>query len=168
MPQFQTTTTASRSVWKSPDGQREIFEVTLDHDGQPVTGKTYSKDISVIGWSGTVETYEKEGRNGAETFVKQPPKEFGGQTYSQGSSTSSSKASKPAFDNFTMYLSYAKDLAVACIKDGKFDGALYGEVLDSVATGGTTLYESRPDAPKKEEGLTKKDVEDVFAGGFEL
>lgn len=77
MPQFKTTTKQSSSVWKSPDGSREIFEVAMDYEGQPVKAKTYSKDIATVGWEGTVDTYEKEGRNGSETFVKQPPKEGG-------------------------------------------------------------------------------------------
>lgn len=77
MPQFEVTTKSSNTVWKSPDGQRAIFEVTLDYQGQDVLAKTYSKDIAVAGWTGTVETYEKYGINGAETFVKQPQKEGG-------------------------------------------------------------------------------------------
>lgn len=83
MPQFSTTTKAANSVWKSPDGSREIFEVTLDYEGQAVKAKTYSKDIATVGWSGTVDTYEKPGRDGSQTFVKQPPKE-GGSYGSQG------------------------------------------------------------------------------------
>lgn len=87
MPSFKTTTKQSNSVWKSPDGQREIFEVVLDYEGQPVKAKTYSKDISTVGWEGTVDTYEKSGKNGSETFVKQPPKEdgqYGGQASTAG------------------------------------------------------------------------------------
>lgn len=77
MPQFEVKTTEARSVWKSPDGQREIFDLTLDYDGQAVSASTYSKDIATVGWSGTVETYEKEGKGGrpSQTFVKQPQKE---------------------------------------------------------------------------------------------
>lgn len=89
MPLFQTTTKESRSVWKSPDGQREIFEVTLDYQGQTFKAKTYSRDISVVGFIGEVESYEKEGRNGSETFVKQAPKEG----FSSGSSSYPSKNS---------------------------------------------------------------------------
>ena len=151
MPQFEAVTKLSESVWRSPDGQREIFKVTLEVDGQPMVAKTYSKDISAIGWSGTVDTYEKQGTRGSETFVKQPPKE-GGFTPQQASSPKSTgvASSKPSFDNFTMYLSYAKDVAVAMIKDGKLDEAAYGAVLEAVAAGGETLYDHRPDAPKKE------------------
>lgn len=92
MPQFEVKTTEARSVWKSPDGQREIFDVTLDYDGQAVSASTYSKDIATVGWSGTVETYEKEGKGGrpSQTFVKQPPKENPG--YGNSSSTSSTSS----------------------------------------------------------------------------
>lgn len=141
MPQFETKTTEAESVWKSPDGQREIFKVILDIDGKPLMAKTYSKDISSVGWTGTVETYEKQGRNGSETFVKQPPKEgfSGGGGFSKG-------GFKPQGDQFTMYLSYAKDIAVAMVKDGKLDENAYAQVLDAVSTGGHTLYDSRPGA----------------------
>lgn len=79
MPQFDTTTKAVESVWKSPDGQREIFKVTLDYEGQSVQAKTFSTDIATVGWKGKVETYEKEGKGDypAETYVKQPQKEGG-------------------------------------------------------------------------------------------
>lgn len=77
MPILQLTTKAAKQVWASPDGQRKIFELEMDYQGKPVIAKTYSDAIATVGWSGTVETYEKQGRNGIETFVKQPPKEGG-------------------------------------------------------------------------------------------
>lgn len=89
MPTFEITTKTSRSVWKSPDGQREIFEIGVEYEGKPLAAKTYSRDISVPGWTGEVETYEKEGRNGPETFVKRPAKE--GSYGSGGGSYSGSK-----------------------------------------------------------------------------
>ena len=159
MPQFDTTTKRAESVWKSPDGQREIFKVTLDVDGTPLPAKTYSKDISVAGWTGKVESYEKQGRNGPETFVKQPPKEgfSGGGGYSKG-------GFKQPADQFTMYLSYAKDIAVGMLTvDGKLDEAEFGKVLSAVSDGGKTLYENRPDAkPKEEEPKTEKKLDEVF------
>lgn len=150
MPQFETKTTEAESVWKSPDGQREIFKVILDIDGKPLMAKTYSKDISSVGWTGTVETYEKQGRNGSETFVKQPPKEgfSGGGGFSKG-------GFKPQGDQFTMYLSYAKDIAVAMVKDGKLDEGAYAQVLDAVSTGGHALYDSRPGATPVEKPVDK-------------
>lgn len=94
MPQLQVKTSTAQSIWKSPDGQREIFEVHLEHNGQQFKAKTYSRDISNIGWEGTVETYEKPGRNGSETFVKQPPKEggFSGGGFRRGGSPKDEKA----------------------------------------------------------------------------
>jgi hypothetical protein len=152
MPILDVKTTLSEQVWTSPDGQRKIYKVTLEFEGKPVQAKTYSDAIAQIGWEGTVETYEKEGRNGSETFVKQPPKE-NNQNYTASSSTSggAGRTNKPSFDNYTMYLSYAKDLAVALVgtKEG-FDGEKYADLLDSVIAGGDVLYAGRPDAPKKE------------------
>lgn len=96
MPQFQTTTREAKSVWKSPDGQREIFEVVLDYEGQPVKASTYSNDIATVGWKGTVETYEKEGKGGRppQTFVKQPPKENPGYGSTSGGSSRSNYVPK--------------------------------------------------------------------------
>lgn len=93
MPQLKVTTKAAEKVWASPDGQRVIHKVILDYNGQDAVAKTYSKDIATVGWSGTVETYEKPGRNGSETFVKQPPKEDG----SYGSQGGTRGGSKPAY-----------------------------------------------------------------------
>lgn len=152
MPTLNVKTSESEQVWASPDGQRKIYKVTLDFEGKPVAAKTYSDAIAAVGWEGTVETYEKPGRNGNETFVKQPPKENPGYGGSQASTPAGGgKSSKPAFDNYTMYLSYAKDLAVALVgtKEG-FSDEKYAELLDAVNTGGDVLYAGRPDAPKDE------------------
>lgn len=81
MPIIQVKTLESKQVWSSPDGQRKIHALKLEYDGNIVTAKTYSNSIAAEGWEGTVELYEKEGRNGLESFVKQPPKEGG---YSSG------------------------------------------------------------------------------------
>jgi hypothetical protein len=105
MPNMQATTKLSEKVWSSPDGQKTIYKVTLEADGQQVTAKTFSDAISQIGWSGQVETYEKEGRQGSETFVKQPPKEGGWQGGGGGKSYGGG-GSKPQADQFTMYLSH--------------------------------------------------------------
>lgn len=140
MPVFNATTKSSESVWKSPDGQREIFSVKLDVGGKEFEAKTYSRDISQAGFTGEVESYEKPGQNGkpAQTFVKQAQKEFKG--------GGSKPYTRPTQDQFTMYLSYAKDLAVAMLKDGKLDESEYAKVLDAVSSGGHTLYEARPGA----------------------
>ena len=75
MAELQVTTKQSDQIWKSPDGQRTIWEVGLDYKGQVLKAKTYSQAIATVGWQGTVISEERQGRNGAETFVKQAPKE---------------------------------------------------------------------------------------------
>lgn len=145
MPQLQVTTKSAEKVWSTPDGKMTIYKVIMDYQGKPVQAKTYSNAIATAGWSGTVESYEKTGRNGPETFVKQPQKEG----FQPGGGTQYRAGGKPQADPFTMYLSYAKDIAIAMLgKDGGLDEGKYGEVLSAVVAGGTTLYEARPDAPK--------------------
>ena len=168
MPKFTAKTVSSEKVWASPDGQKTIYKVMLEVGGKQAEAKTYSDAISAVGWQGEAETYEKQGRNGTETFVKQPPKEGyaggGGQARSYGGQA------KPQFDNFTMYLSYAKDLVVASIHEGKFNGDLYDSLLTATAAGGVELYASRPGAdpvptvePNKEElNVALADVGDFF------
>lgn len=78
MPIFKVTTKQAKGIWKTPDGQRELFEVLFDYEGQEVSAKSWSKAVATVGWSGEVETYEKTNKQGAiETFVKQPQKEQG-------------------------------------------------------------------------------------------
>ncbi len=78
MPKVDNATTKqAESIWRSPDGAKEIFKVTIDVGGEEFQAKTYSKDISKVGWTGSLESYEKEGKFGSETFVKQPQKEGG-------------------------------------------------------------------------------------------
>lgn len=163
MAVLEVTTTAANSVWKSPDGQREIFEVALDYKGAPFKAKTYSKDISTVGWAGEVESYEKEGKAGmpVQTFVKQPQKEkFVPKTQAGG---------KFGNDQFTMYLSYAKDLAIACLtptpKGGVFNDVLFAEMLGVVEAGGAQLYAARPGAPQEQPTETPKQVSEGTEGG---
>lgn len=153
MPIISVTTKVATQVWASPDGQRKIYELQLDYAGQPVKAKTYSDAIATVGWSGTVETYEKAGRNGVETFVKQPPKEggsFGGASTGSGTSSSSGRGysggGKAQTDPFTMYLSYAKDLMVARIAANPDGGTWeFTDILDTVVAGAYQLYQARPD-----------------------
>lgn len=150
MPTFQAKTIAATQVWKSPDGQRTIFEVTLQTGQGSANAKTYSAAIGQIGFEGEVETYEKPGQKGPEVFVKQVAKENPGYTGGGSYSGGGKAGSKPVSDPFTMYLSYAKDLAVAVMHEGKIDSQLYAEALEMVLVGGQTLYDGRPDAPAKE------------------
>lgn len=168
MPIFNDAkTVTSESIWRSPDGQREIFKVSLEVAGKQFEAKTYSKDISNVGFSGDIESYEKPGRGGkpAETFVKQAPKDGG--AFGSGIQTSAPRGSAQStggkFDNYTMYLSYAKDIAVAMLdKSGKLDEAAYGQVLSAVSNGGDTLYEGRPDAPKKDVNVDPQELDVVI------
>ena len=152
MPQLEVKTTKSEVMWKSPDGQRVIYKVGLSSDAGDVEAKTYSKDIAQEGWSGTVETYEKEGKFGSETFVKQPPKEGGfGGSPSMGGTSYQGKGQAGKFDTFTMYLSYAKDLVVAQVEAGaKID---YESSIQLALAGGHQLYDGRPDAAPKTEAV---------------
>jgi predicted alpha/beta-fold hydrolase len=67
---MKVKTTGSNQTWQSPDGQRTIWEVSLqDEKGTDYRLKTYSKEIAVLGFEGEVESYlDKKG----DRFVKQP------------------------------------------------------------------------------------------------
>ena len=79
MPQLHVRIKKAQEVWKSPDGQRVIYSLIMSVPGvdKDVGAKTYSKAIATDGWEGDIESYEKPGKNGPETFVKQIPKEGG-------------------------------------------------------------------------------------------
>lgn len=76
-------------------------------------------------------------------------KEFsqGGGSFGGGQRTGATGGRKFESDPFTMYLSYAKDVAVAltATKEG-FSEDKFAEILEAVITGGKTLYGSRPGA----------------------
>lgn len=156
MPLLQATTKDAQQVWASPDGAKAIWQIALDINGTIVKAKTYSKAISVPGWNGEVESYEKQGKFGSETFVKQPQREGGWQG---GGNKGSSKPNDP----YTMYMSYAKDLAIALTDTTGFDGKRYQTLLDATISGANALYAARPDGPgadaaKAQEVFGKTDV----------
>lgn len=67
--------------------------------------------------------------------------------YSQGGfgGGSGGYKAKPQGDNFTMFLSYAKDLANTLLQlDGEIDDKKFEKVLTQVANGGKYLYANRP------------------------
>lgn len=148
---------SSTQIWASPDGQRKIYELTIQLDtGQTVTAKSYS-DRLTTGFVGDIETYEKPGRNGVETFAKQAPKEGG---FTPGGGFKAGGA-KPMADPFTMYLSYAKDLLVALVETGGYDKAKYDELLQAALRGGHTLHDGRPGAEPQQTQLDAPAVPDV-------
>lgn len=185
MPQFDVTTKQARSVWKSPDGQREIFEVALDYNGDTVTASTYSKDIATEGWSGTVETYEKEGRNGrpAQTFVKQPPKEGGGYGHTSGGGQSRGSGYTPKDEKAIQAMwaiGQAVQLTIPTLKPGTqaeladvcnlavelssmVDVVKAGEPVGATSTP-EKLDEVINDVPDEMPADFLKDIDDVFPG----
>lgn len=163
MPTVQVKTTSSKEVWKTPDGKMKIHEIELDHNGKSVRAKTYSDAISQVGWEGEVETYEKSGRNGSETFVKQPQKEGYQNSQSSGAShqgaSYQSKRSAPQSDNYTMYLSYVKDIAVALIMQDTYSQEQLARVVEEVGVEGKHLYSLRHGAEESEsEGISHAEL----------
>lgn len=138
------------------EGVDEVVELAQKTDtSAPAAGDTLYGSIDTSGSFGP--KFKKERRD-----------QFGGGfgSTSSGFSSGAGKpagASKPGFnsDPFTMYLSYAKDIAVAPAMfnaKGEFNAELYGAVLEEVTMGAKTLYNSRPGAETADElGLTPKD-----------
>lgn len=135
MPTLSVKTKSANKIWSSPDGNRTIYEVTMEYQGKLVVARTYSDKIATAGFEGEVESYKKETPRGSETFVKQVQKPFSGNKFSKDT------------DPFTMYLSYAKDIVVALVAAGKFKDVDYQDLIQETLGGAYTLYESRPDAP---------------------
>jgi len=120
MPQIQGVTTKSvKQVWQSPDGQRSINEVLMDCQGKLFKANTFSNDIATVGWSGDVESYEKDGRNGSQTFVKQAPKEGGwsGGQASMAGQTSGSRSSYVPKDEAAIKAMWAIGQSVNALSD---------------------------------------------------
>ena len=152
-------TLSSEKIWSK--GEISIWKITLDVDGKSFFAKTYSGKIAEMGWSGDVETYEKPNRSGgADTFVRQPQTEG----YQQASSSASAPSAKPASSGsnpYTMFLSYAKDIAVAFITlEGKVDHEQFSQVIDEIIQGGHRLMESEQE--KAEAKNLADTVDEVF------
>jgi hypothetical protein len=83
-------------------------------------------------------------------FKKEFSQGGGGGGYRANPATSDApRSTGKEFDTFSMYLSYAKDIAITeqmFDAKGGFNEELYASVLDSVITGGKTLYDGRPGA----------------------
>lgn len=71
---------------------------------------------------------------------------------------------------FTMYLSYAKDIAVAHITSNKgvLDATAFGESLEHVILGGKTLYDHRPGGPAKDVKTTAEPADNDFKEAIDL
>ena len=73
-------------------------------------------------------------------YGKKLKKEYASPTASGGAKFG---GSKPQADPFTMYLSYAKDIAVALIAKGTYKADTLFEVVTEVSTAGEMLFEAR-------------------------
>jgi len=152
MPIISNVTTKRANLsWTSPDKKINLYDLILLADGKQIATKTYSAQIAKEGWTGDVETYQKPGRDGTtNTFIKQVKKEES--TYTKGNSKASSN------DLYTMYLSYAKDLAIALVDTTGFDVDSFNKLLEQVNEGGKFLYDHRPGAePIKEDTVVPVD-----------
>jgi hypothetical protein len=79
---MKVKTLDSKQAWQSPDGQKTIWEVTLEADGKQYPLKTFSPKVSTIGFEGEVESYTNQR---GDRFVKQvqrdnQPRRGGGDT----------------------------------------------------------------------------------------
>jgi hypothetical protein len=77
---MRAKTINSEQVWQSPDGQKTIWNVTLEADGKQYPLKTFSNKIAEPGFEGDVESYANQR---GDRFVKQLPKPQGGGGYSR-------------------------------------------------------------------------------------
>jgi hypothetical protein len=68
---MRAKTINSEQVWQSPDGQKTIWNVTLEADGKQYPLKTFSNRIAEPGFEGDVESYANQR---GDRFVKQLPK----------------------------------------------------------------------------------------------
>jgi hypothetical protein len=83
------------------------------------------------------------------------PQTGGGSTASQGTGGKDKQ-----YDSFTMFLSYAKDIAVIpqmYDAKGNFNDDLYGKVLEAVALGGKTLYNDHNGTETETSGVSEAD-----------
>jgi hypothetical protein len=175
LPNVEATTIYSKEIWRKGEGSnaRVIYEVTLgfnrDGEDRQIIAKTYSQAIANVGFKGEVQFYEKDNNGKIDYFAKQVPKE-GGWSGGGGGGGNRGGGNKGRGneDNYTMYLSYAKDIAVALLSNTSvgLDEENYKEVLGFVDRGGKYLYNNRPGVDNKpaetpsQEG--PKSLDDVF------
>lgn len=75
MPVLKIKTVDSRVGWTNPSNPDMVsYDLTIDVEGKKAEARTYSQPISVVGFEGEVETYEKN----EHTYLRQVKKDFGG------------------------------------------------------------------------------------------
>lgn len=130
-------TISSTEVWRK--GDIAIFELQMEYEGKPVRAKTYSEVIAKVGWEGDCVTYEKQGRNGPEQFVKQVPKENTGYSSttvrsSRGSGAGSYTPRDDSHIKAQWAIGQAMGFATAINTDGKVDFDLVEGIARSLFT----------------------------------
>lgn len=145
-------------TYQTKFGDMVSYKVLFEGDTTPVEISQKAttpapKEGDVV--EGTIDT---SGQYGPK-FKKEFGGGFGGGSLSTPSASRRNDGGRNS-DPFTMYLSYAKDVAVALIasKNG-YDAEKFAEVLDDVITGGKTLYGSRPGAEAESEPVAKPQAE---------
>lgn len=169
-----TITAVSEQVRPVPTkfGDMSSYKVKLEGVDQPV--EILQKKETRPPFEGDVLNGHIEETQYGPKFKKEQAFGGGGGGFTQTAATPPSKptasnGSSKGFDNdpFTMYLSYAKDIAVAHITSNKgvLDVAAFGESLEHVILGGKTLYDNRPGGtlgendPRKNENDPRKNTE---------
>ena len=126
-------TVESHETWASPDGKIKAYEVILLVNDKKLKTQTYSNQIATVGWSGTLDSYEKGGR----TLVRQPQKQM-------------TSSARPMADAFSMYLSYAKDLVIAWATIYQEAAPNLTDWTDKTLSTAYELWNSRPDGKPAE------------------
>lgn len=152
--------------WSGAYGPMLTYEVMLE--GHEVPVEVNKKPESPAPQKGD-ELYGDINRTEYGDKFKGAPKPFGG----AGGGGGFKGGGKPMADPFTMYLSYAKDIAVALIAAGgkpstKAFDTEYAAALDTVSAGGVQLYadrnedaEDKPASEPKPESAAKEQDEEI-------
>lgn len=130
-----TAVSENVKTYESKYGQMKEYKVKLEGVAEAVS--INQKDSSPAPVVGSTLTGSIQDTEYGKKFKKE---------YSQGGFSGGSKSySKPQGDNFTMFLSYAKDLANTLLQlDGEIDDKKFEKVLTQVANAGKYLYANRP------------------------
>lgn len=131
-------------------GQMKSYKVKLSGEDEPVEiSQKDSTPAPTVGETVTGTISETE-------YGKKFKKEFGGGFTGKASGFSGSKPSDP----FTMYLSYAKDIAVARIAAG-LEKRETIEVIDETIANAYILYGARPEVAAAK-AADKAKVDEIF------
>lgn len=114
----------SQKVSTAPPQVGQTLEGTIDMSGQ--YGPKFKKEYNQGGFTGGTPS-------GSQSPTAVTP------------SSSQQYGSNRSQDPFTMYLSYAKDVAVALIgSKGGYSDETFAKILEDVMLGGKTLFDTRP------------------------